>query len=189
MRKSIFKPLAICLVAFATNLFAANPLADLMDNQFKEAEHDIVGLAQAMPADKYNFAPQNGAFTGVRTFAQQAKHMATIIYMVSSAALKEKPPVDIGATDNGPDGLKTKDQIVGYLKGAFAYGHKAIATLTPQNEMENLKSPFGEGTVPRMMTASFVTSHSMDHYGQMVVYARMNGIVPPSSQPAPPPKK
>ena len=138
-----------------------------------------------MPADKYNFAPTNGAFTGVRTFAQQAKHIATIIYQVSAPALNQKPPVDIGTTDNGPDSVKTKEQVLEYLKGAFAFAHKSIGTLTAQNQLEMVKSPF-EGTVPRVFTASFLTSHSFDHYGQMVVYARMNGVIPPGSLPAPP---
>ena len=67
------------------------------------------------------------------------------------------------------------------------FAHKNIATLTAKNQLDNVKSPFDNGTVPRLMTASFVTAHTFDHYGQMVVYARMNGVVPPSSQQAPPP--
>jgi hypothetical protein len=168
-------------------MFAADPLADFYNSQLTGAEHDVMGLAGAMPADKYNFAPTNGEFKGVRTFAQQAKHIATIIYMVASAGLNEKPPVDIGTGENGPDSIRTKEQIVAYLKGAFAFAHKNIGTLTAKNQLDNVKSPFGEGTVPRVMTASFVTAHTFDHYGQMVVYGRMNGVVPPSSQPAPPP--
>jgi len=174
----------VVLTLLAAPLFAADPLANFYDSQLKGVERDVMGLAGAMPADKYNFAPSNGAFTGVRTFAQQAKHLATLMYQVSAVALNQKPPVDIGTTDNGPDPVRTKEQVLEYLKGAFAFAHKSIATLTPQNQMETLKSPF-EGTIPRVFTASFVTSHSFDHYGQMVVYARMNGVVPPGSLPAP----
>ena len=177
----------VILTALAAPLFAADPLADYYDGQLKGAEHDVMGLASAMPAAKYNFAPTSGEFKGVRTFAQQAKHIATIIYMLSSAGLNQKPPVDIGTGDNGPDSVQTKEQILDYMKGAFAFAHKNIATLTAKNQLDNVKSPFGSGTVPRVMTASFVTAHSFDHYGQMVVYARMNGVVPPSSAPAPPP--
>jgi hypothetical protein len=175
---------ALLIFVLAAPLFAADPLADYYDNQLKGVERDVVSLAEAMPADKYNFAPTQGTFTGVRTFAQQVKHIATILYQVSSAGLGQKPPVDIGTGDNGPDALKTKEQIVGYLKGAFANAHKNIATLTAKNQLESLKGPFGP--MPRLDTASMPTWHSFDHYGQMVVYARMNGVVPPSSQPPPP---
>jgi len=174
----------LSLALLATPLFAADPLANFYDRQLKDVEQDFMSLAGAMPADKYNFAPTNGAFTGVRTFAQQAKHVATTLYQISSAALNQKPPVDIGTGENGPDSVRTKEQVIEYLKGAFAFTHKSIATLTAQNQLENVTS--AEGTLPRVFTASFVTAHTYDHYGQMVVYARMNGVIPPASQPAPP---
>jgi uncharacterized damage-inducible protein DinB len=173
--------LALC----AAPVFAADPLAAFYDSQLKGVERDVTSLAGAMPANKYDFAPTNGAFTGVRTFAQQVKHLATVMYLVAGSALNQKPPVDVGSGENGPDSVRTKEQVLEYLKGAFAFAHKSIATLTAQNQLENVKSPF-EGTVPRVFTASFVTAHTFDHYGQMVVYARMNGVVPPASMPAPP---
>jgi DinB family protein len=171
--------LALC----AAPVFAADPLAAFYDSQLKGAESDVTSLAAAMPANKYDFAPTNGAFTGVRTFGQQVKHLATVMYQVSAAALNQRPPVDTGADDNGPDSVRTKEQVLAYLKGAFAFAHKSIATLTVQNQLENVKSPFG-GTMPRVLTASMPTSHTFDHYGQMVVYARMNGVIPPASLPA-----
>jgi hypothetical protein len=189
--KTIYLPLVLLMSA---PLFAADPVSAYFDGELKQAEHDVLGLAQAMPADKYNFSPESAGikgsqFKGVRTFAQQAKHLAATIYQVSSAALGEKPPVDTGTGENGPDSLATKDQIVAYLKGAFAYGHKAIATLNTKNQLDKVKGPFG-GEMMRLEAASMVTWHTFDHYGQMVVYARMNGVVPPSSLPAasqPPP--
>jgi uncharacterized damage-inducible protein DinB len=173
----------VIFTALAAPVFAADPLAGFYDSQLKGVERDVMGLAGAMPAGKFDFAPTSGEFKGVRTFAQQAKHIATVIYMVAGAGLNQKPPVDIGTDDNGPTSLRTKEQILEYMKGAFAFAHQNIATLTAKNLLENVKSPFGSGTVPRVMTASFVTSHTFDHYGQMVVYARMNGVVPPSSAP------
>ena len=149
----------------------------------------MVGLATAMPADKYNFAPTNGEFKTVRTFALQVRHIATIIYQLSAAGLNQKPPVDIGATDNGPDSLRTKQQILEYLKGAFAFAHKNVATLTVKNQLDPVKSPFENATMPRIAASTIVTWHTSDHYGQMVVYARMNGVIPPSSLPPPPAAK
>ena len=136
--------LALCVAP----VFAADPLAAFYDSQLKGAEKDVTSLAAAMPANKYDFAPTAGAFTGVRTFGQQVKHLATVMYQVSAAALNQKPPVDTGAGDNGPDSVRTKEQVLAYLKGAFEYAHKSIATLTAQNQLENVKSPFG-GTMPR----------------------------------------
>src|SRR5581483_7260985 len=116
-------------------------------------------------------------FTGVRTFGQQAKHVAANIYDFSAAVLGEKPPVEIGNGD-GPASVQTKDQVVAYLKGSFAYGHKALLSLNEKNQMEHAA---GRGT--RLGDAVFLMWHSLDHYGQMVVYLRMNGVVPPASQP------
>src|SRR5258705_10608107 len=129
--------------------FAADPLANYYDSQLKDVERDVMSLAGAMPADKYSFAPTNGTFTGVRTFAQQAKHIAAIMYMVAAAGLKEKAPVELGG-ENGPDSVRTKTEVIEFLKGAFAYAHKSIATLTTQNQLERLKSPFEDATVPRV---------------------------------------
>jgi hypothetical protein len=183
-RNVILRLSLLMLALCAAPVFAADPLAAFYDSQLKGAEKDVTSLAAAMPANKYDFAPTNGSFTGVRTFAQQVKHLATVMYQVSAAALNQKPPVDTGAGDNGPDSVRTKEQVLDYLKGAFAFAHKSIATLTAQNQLENVKSPFG-GTMPRVLTASMPTSHTFDHYGQMVVYARMNGVIPPASMPAP----
>jgi len=121
---------------------------------------------------KYDFAPTAGSFKGVRTFADQVRHMATVIYMLSGALLGEKPPVDIGKDDNGPAALKTKAQLVDYLKGSLIYAHKAAQSVTAQNELEDIPSPFGSGKMKRLAMVSMISWHSFDHYGQMVEYAR-----------------
>src|ERR1700752_1692768 len=90
-------------------------------------EQEVVSAAEAMPEDKYTFAPANGEFKGVRTFAQQVKHVAAVNYMFAGGILGEKPPADIN-DEKGPDSLQSKADIVTYLKGSFDYLHKAIAT-------------------------------------------------------------
>lgn len=164
--------------------FGADKIAvsKLWDSQLGMIESEFVPLAEAMPADKYNFAPTGGKFDGVRTFALQVKHVASVMYMAAAAAKQEKPPVDLGSGENGPDTVTTKEQIVAYLKDAFAYAHKVMGTLTEQNQLDMVKSPFGGPDVARVGIASATVWHSFDHYGQMVVYARMNGIVPPASR-------
>lgn len=167
-------------------LWAADPPAPtvsrVLDGQIRMVESEVVPLAEAMPEDKYNFAPTGGEFKNVRTFAQQAKHIAYVNYTVAAALLGEKNPSTTGASENGPDDLKTKDQIVKYLKDSFAYAHKAVQGLTSENATQLIDSPFGSGKTARLGPASTVVWHTFDHYGQMVIYARMNGIVPPASR-------
>jgi hypothetical protein len=178
--------LLLCSISAALMFAAGQPPASaskVFDSQLKMLESEFVPLAEAMPAEKYNFAPTDGEFTGVRTFAQQVSHTAAVIYIVSAALLREKNPSEAGPGENGPANLKTKDDIVKYLKDSIAYGHKAIGTLTDKNLLEQIPSPFDpKSTSSRVGTASIIAWHSFDHYGQMVVYARMNGIVPPASR-------
>lgn len=144
-------------------------------------EREVLGLAQKMPADRYNFAPATGAppdatFEGVRTFALQVRHIATVLYQLSAGILDERPPVDIGAGDDGPNSLQTKDQIIEYFQGAIAFAHKAARSITPENALTPIRPV--DGRTNRAAAAAFMGLHSYDHYGQMVVYARMNGITP-----------
>jgi hypothetical protein len=102
-------------------------------------------------------------------------------YELGAAILQEKPPVDVGG-EAGPTTITTKADVLKFLKESFAYVHKAVATINEKNLVEGVKSPFGEGSVTRLGLAASVGSHGFDHYGQMVEYLRMNGIVPPASR-------
>jgi hypothetical protein len=117
----------------------------------------------------------------VRTFAEQIKHVAAVNYEVAAALLEQKPPVDLNG-EAGPAAITSKADIIKFLKDSFAYVHKAIATINETNLTDTVRSPFGEGKVTRLGTASALSWHAYDHYGQMVVYLRMNGIVPPASR-------
>jgi len=157
---------------------------EAMDRQLTNAERTVVGAADAMPADKYDFAPPTsmGDFKGVRTFAQQVRHIATANYAFGSALLGEKPPVDLSSKDpNGPEIKGGKDAIMKYLRDSYSYAHKAIAKINDQNKLDLIDGPFG-GKSTRFGTANILVWHPYDHYGQMVVYLRMNGIVPPASR-------
>jgi hypothetical protein len=160
---------AFCITAAAGAEQGAPVAGKVYDEQLSSLEHELVPLVEAMPADKYDFAPTHG------------EYIAYIIYAVSAAILEQKNPSQTVA-ENGPAGLTSKDQIVQYLKDAFAYSHKAMAALTNANQLDLIKSPFGDDKVARVSMASTVLWHSYDHYGQMVVYARMNGVIPPASR-------
>jgi uncharacterized damage-inducible protein DinB len=153
----------------------------VLDHTVLNLEYEFIPAAEAMPEDKFGFAPTSGEFKGVRTFAQQIKHVAAVNYEIGAAILEQKPPVDINE-ESGPASVTSKADVLKYLKESFAYVHKAIATINEKNVVETVKSPFGEGAVSRLGLATSIAWHGYDHYGQMVVYLRMNGIVPPASR-------
>lgn len=144
------------------------------------AKMEFVSAAEAMPEDKYSFAPTGGEFKDVRTFAAQVKHVAAVNYVFGSEILQEKPPVDTGE-EKGPASITSKADILKFLNDSFDYLNKALASVTEKNELDQIDSLFGKTS--RLTIASFSTSHPFDHYGQMAVYLRMNGIVPPASRP------
>ena len=159
--------------------------ADAVNAQLSLIEGEMMGAVKAMPADKYSFAPSASVFvssqktvypSGIRTFAQQATHVAQANYFFFSGVSGMKPDADVGAIAK----LTNKDEIVAALAASFAFGHKAISTLTAANAFEVLKSN-EPGLQTRATLSTFAVAHGFDHYGQMVEYLRMNGIVPPAS--------
>ena len=181
--------LVVCVLAFAGLSRAQDTkkgdehrtVTQVLDRSVTNIEHEFVDAADAMPEGKFGFAPTNGEFKGVRTFGEQIKHVAAVNYIFGAAILSEKVPVDVG-DESGPASIKTKNEIMKYLKDSFTYVHKALATVNEKNLVEPVKSPFGEGLVTRLGLATGVAAHGSNHYGQMVEYLRMNGIVPPASR-------
>ena len=161
---------------------SAPTIASALDREISGVEKQIVDVAEAMPEDKYNFSPETlnipGAdYKGVRTFAVQVKHVAASNYFIWSPLTGDKLPEGL-KDGNGPENLKTKADIIKFLKDSFALGHKAAATLTTENMLQNP----GNSKSTRLRLATFGVAHAFDHYGQMVEYLRMNGIVPPASR-------
>lgn len=154
------------------------------DAMLSAFESEFTGVVKAMPAYKFSFAPSAGAFAlpvgakfeGVRTFAQQVTHVIQANFYFYSLISGAKPDVDMKAIG----GYTTKEQIVPALAASFAYAHKAVATITPANAFETIKGADGMNT--RATLASFGVAHGYDHYGQMVEYLRMNGVLPPGSK-------
>jgi len=160
----------------------AATLASAIDREISAIEKQVLDAAEAMPEDKFNFSPESlnlpGAnYKGVRTFAVQVKHIAASNYFIWSGLTGDKLPANL-KDGNGPEDIKTKAEVLAFLKDSFALGHKAAATLTPENMLqapEHSKST-------RLHLATFGVAHAFNHYGQMAEYLRMNGIVPPASQ-------
>jgi len=157
-------------------------IASAVDREISGVEKQILDAATAMPEDKFNFSPESlnipGAdYKGVRTFAVQVKHIAASNYFLWSGLTGDKLPANL-KDGNGPEDVKTKAEILKFLQDSFALGHKAAATLTTENLLqipEHSKST-------RLRLATFAVAHAFNHYGQMVEYLRMNGIVPPASR-------
>jgi hypothetical protein len=153
----------------------------ILDRVLNYPESEFVPAAEAMPEDKYNFAPSNGEFKGVRTFGQQVRHVAAANYMICAAILSEKPPVELGG-ENGPPSMTAKADSVKFLKDSYAYCHKAYQSINADNATGQVQSPFEPNKVSRLGLAVLNVGHAFDHYGQMVEYLRMNGIIPPASR-------
>lgn len=156
--------------------------AKALDGLLSMMEFQVVGAAKAMPAEKYRFAPaqnifaagQTTQFDTARTFVAQVTHLAQANYFFFGWSGIE-PDRDMKAIGS----ITTRDEAVAALEASFVYAHKAIATITAENAFVAIKPIDGFST--RTTIASFAAAHGNDHYGQMVEYLRMNGIVPPAS--------
>jgi hypothetical protein len=155
--------------------------SQVLDAWITNTETHLVPVANAMPEDKYSFAPSNGEFKNVRTFAEQLKHLAANNYRQAAVILGDKPTAD-QVNERGPDSVKTKVEVVDYVKGSFAALHKAVATITEENQVEPIDASTIIWQRARLGLAIDAVAHSFDHYGQLVEYLRMNGIVPPDSR-------
>jgi uncharacterized damage-inducible protein DinB len=153
----------------------------VLDEWVNNIEELIVPAADAMPEDKYSYAPSQGEFTGVRTFAEQVKHLAAANYQLGSRILGEEPPLGTKG-EAAPDSVKTKAEILQYLKGSFACLHRAAAKIDEKNQVEPILGTKGTWQKTRLGLLIDALAHSSNHYGQMVEYLRMNGIVPPESR-------
>jgi len=160
-------------------------IASAIDREISLVEKEVVEAAEAMPEDKFDFSPEKlnvsgSDYKGVRTFGEQLKHIAASNYLIWSPITGEKPPDNVN-DGKGPDNMKAKAEIMKYVKDSFAFGHKSVATLNSSNLVQPITSISGRPTT-RVFQATFAAAHCFDHYGQMIEYLRMNGIVPPASR-------
>jgi uncharacterized damage-inducible protein DinB len=138
--------------------------AKRFDDRLDVVEREVIGVAEAMPEEKYGFVPTQGEFKGVRSFAQQIKHLAAANYQLGARILGEDPPNGEHG-EQAPANIVTKAAVIKYAKGSFAYLRRAAATI------HTIPSPQLDALIDAI-------AHSSNHYGQMVEYLRMNGLVP-----------
>ena len=143
-----------------------SPAATALQAFVSSTEKLLMGVAHEMPADKYDFVPTGGEFRGVRSFGKQLKHAAAVQYLVANSILGE--PVNAEMSDErGPDAVRSKADVIGYLQGSFEALHRAAATVDERNAFSPIAG---------------VVAHSSNHYGQVVEYLRMIGLIPPASR-------
>ena len=159
---------------------------------FQDQEYEVRSAAEAMPEDKYGYRPAEGKFKNekqefgpaeVRTFAQQVKHVACANFAFAAELDGQTPPA--ACDKEGPSPAKTKKELLIYLRDSFAAVRKSLAAIDAKNMFEPIEGPYA-GPNTRLGLANVIVWHNADHYGQMVLYLRENGIVPPASRPNPP---
>jgi len=143
-------------------------------------ESNFFSVAEAMPEDKYDYVPTAGKFDGARSFGEQVKHVACAQFAFFNEFEGKKPPDD--CEKGGHDPAKKKAELVKYLQDSFDYSNRVIATLTAENALDRVEGRYA-GPNTKLGIATVSVWHVTDHYGQLVEYLRMNGIVPPASRP------
>jgi len=179
--------LSACLLLFICENAGAQPsgarqasVASSVGVVWNVLEKSFVSLADAMPAEKWSFAPTQGEFKGVRSFGEQVKHVACANYAFFAELEHKTPPA--GCDTGGPNAATTKAPLMQYLRDSFTYADAALATLNERNMLDAVEGPYFTPNT-KLGIATAAVWHASDHYGQLVEYLRMNGIIPPSSRP------
>jgi len=176
-------PLLATLVAalYAQQQDIPKTTAESIGGILSYTEDQFFSVAEAMPAEKYSYIPSapGGKFDGVRSFAEQVKHVACANFAFFNE-IEGKTPPD-GCEKGGPAPAKTKPELLKYLRDSFDYGNKVLATVNAQNAMDRVEGRYG-GPNTKLGMATIAVWHIADHYGQIVYYVRLNGIVPPPTQ-------
>jgi len=185
MKKRISIALAVVvLVALAVGQDAAKkdapkpavgPSQALLDN-WNDVGRKLIAMAEDFPEDKYDFKP----VPAERSFAEQLLHAANSNYFFTNPAMGLKPPAE---EDPKREQYKTKAAVVEFVKKAFADGAAAIKQKGDRGLNDLMVDPFANQQVRVSDMAWGLLEHSGEHYGQLVVYYRVAGLVPPESRP------
>ncbi len=171
---------ALCWCTWVAPANGQSDAAKSIQQTVTRFENNLMAMAQAMPADKYSFAPSSDTFKAgspaqfatVRTYGQELTHLCGLPFRLL-APFGVKADVDYSSYES----LASKDDIIKALESSFDYENKVIATITPENAF----TPEGPRGMTRVGAMLMMLNDDGDHYGQMVEYLRMNGIIPPST--------
>jgi len=179
--------LAILLLAWAfpahaqdamkkdTAVKPADPEVKVVLDSWNEVGRKLIAMAEDFPEDKYDLKPTPAQ----RSFAEQLLHAAGSMYYFTNPATGQKPPA---AEDPKRDQYKTKADIVAFVKKSVADGAAAIQSKGEKGLMTEVV--YFPGQKSRVLDIAYgIIEHSGEHYGQLVVYYRLAGLVPPESRP------
>jgi uncharacterized damage-inducible protein DinB len=155
-----------------------------MTQEIGKIDSQFLAAAEAMPEEKFNFTPESlnipgSQLNGVRTFAMQVKHVAADNFSIWAPLTGKPEPAGINAPA-GPEQMKSRAEILKFLQDSMAYSHKAVTGLTAENALQMVE--FRGKKMTRLSLAVLALTHMNDHYGQIVEYLRLSGIVPPASR-------
>jgi DinB superfamily len=166
-------------IALAQSPAARAPIGAIVDLWVAKTEQIVVPAADALPEGLYGFRPTVGEFAGVRSFAEQVRHLSAANYQLAARVLGEEPPAGT-SNEAAPASVQTKAQVMDYLRGSFQALHRAAGRITVQNVEDPIV--IGKETENAVGVVIDAIAHAQNHYGQMVEYLRMNHIVPPASR-------
>ncbi|MGD0435387.1 MAG: DinB family protein [Bryobacteraceae bacterium] len=175
----IFCTLAILAPSLLAQDAIPQTIADSVGDTLRYAEGQFLTIVEAMPEAKFSFVPSVGNFADARSFAEQVKHVACAQFAFFNEIEGKTPPE--ACERGGPSSASTKAELIRYLRDSFDYGNRVLATINSQNALERVEGRYA-GPSTRLGMAVTAVWHVTDHYGQIVEYLRMNGIVPPSMQ-------
>jgi len=176
----------------AAEMSKQETVASALLRNMESQEFEVRSASEAMPEERYGYRPAEGKFKDektefgpaeLRTFAEQVKHVACSNFAFAAELDGTKPPA--ACDKGGPSPARSKKELLIYLRDSFAAIRKSLGTITANNMFEPIEGPYA-GPNTRLGLAAAVVWHNADHYGQMVLYLRLNGIVPPASRPNPP---
>jgi hypothetical protein len=167
------------LPAFAQQADIPRSLADSVGSTLRFSEGEFLSLADAMPEAKYSFIPTGGSFKDARSFGEQVKHVACAQFAFFNQIEGKTPPQ--ACEKGGLSKAQTKAELMKYLRDSFDYGNRVLATVNDHNALKRVDGPYA-GPNTQLGMAVTAVWHLSDHYGQLVEYLRMNGIVPPATK-------
>jgi|SRR5690349_2501423 len=176
---NLLLPLLLVVAGHAQQEKIPQTIAASVGDPFRFAQGQFLSVAEAMPEEKYGFVPAAGEFKDARSFAEQVKHVACANFGFFNQIEGKKPPEH--CEKGGPAPAKSKAELLKYLRDSFDYANRVLATMTPQNALSRVDGPYG-GPNTRLGIATIAVWHISDHYGQIVEYLRMNGLVPPPTR-------
>jgi uncharacterized damage-inducible protein DinB len=175
MRTVVIAALALGLVSAAPEAQGANPISDGIRSQWNGTKRNLQQSSEMMPQESYDYRPVDG----VRNFGEILAHTAGANYVFCAAAKGEKPPF---AEDHFEKAAKTRADIIKATADSIAYCDAAYTALTDATAAQMVQQPFGQGQTTRTAVLVGNLGHINEHYGNLVTYFRINGIVPPSSR-------